>query len=71
MSKNGGIVKWVSRLIGYGYVNPDEGGKDESPPQSINNDGGLAKPLEEDAAVSTLPDQEREPQARNNAPDTE
>jgi hypothetical protein len=71
MSKKSGIVKWISRLIGYGYVNPDDGGKDESPPPSINNGGGLGKSPEEDAAESTPLNQGKEPQAGNAVPDAE
>ena len=71
MSKKSGILKWISRLIGYDYVNPDDGGKGDSLPQSRNNDGGHNKPLEEDIPESPPLDHDKDPRTRKATSDAE
>ena len=71
MSKKSGILKWFSRLKGYGFVNPDDDDKGGYPPQSDIDDGGRGKSLETNAANSSPLDQEKEPQARNVTRDAE
>ena len=71
MSKKSGILKWFSRLTGYGYINPDDDDKGGAQPQPVTDDDGRGKYFEANAAESSPRDQDKEPQAKNANRDAE
>ena len=65
MSKGTGIVKWFSRLKGYGFINPDDGGDEVFVHYSAIDGEGYRNLHEGDNVDFELVDQGKGPQARN------
>jgi len=60
-----GIVKWFSRLKGYGFINPDDGGQEVFVHYSAIDGDGYRNLYEGDRVEFDLVDQGRGPQAQN------
>ena len=60
-----GIVKWFSRLKGYGFINPDDGGQEVFVHYSAIDGDGYRNLYEGDRVEFDLVDHGRGPQAQN------
>lgn len=68
MFRETGIVKWFSRLKGYGFINPDQGGKEVFVHFSAIQGDGYRNLFEGDKVEYELIDQGKGPQAKNVEP---
>lgn len=68
MFRETGIVKWFSRLKGYGFINPDQGGKEVFVHFSAIQGDGYRNLFEGDKVEYDLIDQGKGPQAKNVEP---
>lgn len=68
MSKVTGIVKWFSRLKGYGFINPDDGTQEVFVHYSAIQGEGYRNLYEGDKVEYNLVDQGKGPQAQNVIP---
>lgn len=64
MSKQTGLVKWFSRLKGYGFINPDDGGQEVFVHYSAIEGDGYRNLYEGDRVDFELVDKGRGPQAQ-------
>lgn len=64
MSKEQGIVKWFSRLKGYGFIEPDEGGQEVFVHYSAIEGEGYRNLTEGDRVQYEVIDNGKGPQAR-------
>lgn len=64
MFKVTGIVKWFSRLKGYGFINPDDGGQEVFVHYSAIQGDGYRNLYEGDRVEFSLVDQGKGPQAQ-------
>lgn len=65
MSKLTGIVKWFSRLKGYGFINPDDGTQEVFVHYSAIEGEGYRNLYEGDRVEYDLIDRGRGPQAQH------
>ncbi|MCC6607041.1 MAG: cold shock domain-containing protein [Anaerolineae bacterium] len=65
MSKRTGMVKWFSRLKGYGFINPDDGGQEVFVHYSAIEGDGYRNLYEGDKVDFELVDKGRGPQAQS------
>ncbi len=65
MFRETGIVKWFSRLKGYGFINPDQGGKEVFVHFSAIQGDGYRNLFEGDKVEYELIDRGKGPQAQN------
>lgn len=65
MDKGSGIVKWFSRLKGYGFIKPDDGTQEVFVHYSAINGEGYRNLYEGDKVEFDLIDQGKGPQAKN------
>ncbi|NJN53729.1 MAG: cold shock domain-containing protein [Anaerolineae bacterium] len=65
MSKLTGIVKWFSRLKGYGFINPDDGTQEVFVHYSAIEGEGYRNLYEGDRVEFDLVDRGRGPQAQH------
>jgi CspA family cold shock protein len=65
MSRETGIVKWFSRLKGYGFIRPDTGGQEVFVHYSAIDGEGYRNLYEGDRVEYDVIDRGRGPQARN------
>lgn len=65
MKRLTGIVKWFSRLKGYGFINPDNGEREVFVHYSAIEGEGYRNLYEGDRVEYDLVDYGRGPQARN------
>jgi CspA family cold shock protein len=65
MAKATGVVKWFSRLKGYGFINLDSDDKEVFVHYSAINGDGYRNLFEGDKVEFDLVDQGRGPQAQN------
>jgi cold shock protein len=65
MSKETGVVKWFSRLKGYGFIEPDDGEQEVFVHYSAINGEGYRNLYEGDRVEFDLVDQGKGPQAQN------
>ena len=65
MFRASGIVKWFSRLKGYGFINPDEGGQEVFVHYSSIDGDGYKNLYEGDKVEYDLIDQGKGPQAKH------
>jgi cold shock protein len=65
MRRQTGIVKWFSRLKGYGFINPDEGEKEVFVHYSAIEGEGYRNLFEGDKVEYDLVDVGKGPQAQN------
>ena len=65
MPRETGIVKWFSRLKGYGFIKPDEGEQEVFVHYSAIDGEGYRNLYEGDRVEYDLVDQGKGPQARN------
>ena len=65
MSKRTGMVKWFSRLKGYGFINPDDGGQEVFVHYSAIEGDGYRNLYEGDRVDFELVDKGRGPQAQS------
>ncbi|HEX6386350.1 MAG TPA: cold shock domain-containing protein [Anaerolineae bacterium] len=63
--KSTGVVKWFSRLKGYGFINPDDGGQEVFVHYSAIDGEGYRNLYEGDKVEFDLVDRGRGPQAQN------
>ncbi len=63
MSKYTGVVKWFSRLKGYGFILPDDGGQEVFVHYSAIDGDGYRNLYEGDRVEFDLVDQGKGPQA--------
>ena len=68
MFRVSGIVKWFSRLKGYGFINPDEGGQEVFVHYSSIDGDGYRNLYEGDKVEYDLIDQCKGPQAKHVKP---
>lgn len=68
MFRETGIVKWFSRLKGYGFINPDQGGKEVFVHYSAIRGDGYRNLFEGDKVEYDTVDQGKGPQAQNVEP---
>lgn len=68
MFRESGIVKWFSRLKGYGFINPDEGGQEVFVHYSSIRGDGYRNLYEGDQVEYDRIDQGKGPQAKNVMP---
>lgn len=68
MFRETGIVKWFSRLKGYGFINPDQGGKEVFVHYSAIRGDGYRNLFEGDKVEYELIDRGKGPQAQNVQP---
>lgn len=59
-----GVVKWFSRLKGYGFINPDDGGQEVFVHYSAIDGEGYRNLYEGDKVEFELVDRGRGPQAQ-------
>ncbi len=69
MFRETGVVKWFSRLKGYGFINPDQGGKEVFVHYSAIRGDGYRNLFEGDKVEYELIDRGKGPQAQNVEPD--
>lgn len=65
MGRKTGVVKWFSRLKGYGFIKPDEGSREIFVHYSAIDGEGYRNLLEGDRVEFDVIDQGKGPQARN------
>jgi cold shock protein len=65
MDKGSGIVKWFSRLKGYGFIQPDDGDQEVFVHYSSIDGDGYRNLYEGDKVEYELTDQGKGPQAKN------
>ena len=65
MTKVSGVVKWFSRLKGYGFINPDGGGQEVFVHYSAIEGEGYRNLYEGDVVEFDLVDVGKGPQAQN------
>ncbi len=65
MGRKTGIVKWFSRLKGYGFINPDGGGQEIFVHYSAIKGEGYRNLFEGDKVEFDLIDMGKGPQAQN------
>ena len=65
MSKRTGIVKWFSRVKGYGFIDPDDGGQEVFVHYSAIEGEGYRNLYEGDKVEYKLVDRGRGPQAQD------
>ena len=65
MSKMSGVVKWFSRLKGYGFINPDNGDQEVFVHYSAIDGEGYRNLYEGDQVEFELVDRGKGPQAQN------
>ena len=65
MNKNSGTVKWFSRLKGYGFILPDDGGQEVFVHYSAIDGEGYRNLYEGDRVEFDLVDLGKGPQARS------
>jgi CspA family cold shock protein len=65
MSKMQGVVKWFSRLKGYGFINPDDGEQEVFVHYSAIDGEGYRNLYEGDRVEFDLVDKGKGPQAQN------
>jgi len=65
MYRETGIVKWFSRLKGYGFINPDQGEKEVFVHYSAIRGDGYRNLFEGDKVEYELIDRGKGPQAQN------
>jgi cold shock protein len=65
MSRETGSVKWFSRLKGYGFINPDQGGQEVFVHYSAIRGEGYRNLFEGDKVEYDKIDQGKGPQAQN------
>ncbi len=63
--RKGGIVKWFNRVKGYGFIKPDDGGRDVFVHYSAIDGEGYRNLYEGDVVSFEEVDQGKGPQARN------
>jgi CspA family cold shock protein len=68
MFRETGIVKWFSRLKGYGFINPDHGGQEVFVHYSAILGDGYRNLYEGDKVEYELIDRGKGPQAQNVEP---
>jgi CspA family cold shock protein len=68
MFRETGIVKWFSRLKGYGFINPDDGDKEVFVHYSAIRGDGYKNLFEGDKVEYDLIDRGKGPQAQNVEP---
>ena len=68
MRRQSGIVKWFSRLKGYGFINPDEGENEVFVHYSAIEGEGYRNVFEGDKVEFDLVDMGKGPQAQNVTP---
>jgi CspA family cold shock protein len=68
MRRQSGIVKWFSRLKGYGFINPDEGDNEVFVHYSAIEGEGYRNLFEGDKVEFDLVDVGKGPQAQNVTP---
>ncbi len=64
MDKATGVVKWFSRLKGYGFINPDDGGQEIFVHYSAIQGEGYRNLYEGDRVEFSLIDNGKGPQAQ-------
>ena len=64
MDKATGVVKWFSRLKGYGFINPDDGGQEIFVHYSAIQGEGYRNLYEGDRVEFNLIDNGKGPQAQ-------
>ena len=64
MDKATGVVKWFSRLKGYGFINPDDGGQEIFVHYSAIQGEGYRNLYEGDRVEFDLVDSGKGPQAQ-------
>lgn len=64
MSKETGVVKWFSRLKGYGFINPDDGGQEVFVHYSAIEGDGYRNLYEGDRVEFEMADLGKGPQAK-------
>lgn len=65
MYRETGVVKWFSRMKGYGFINPDQGGKEVFVHYSAIRGDGYRNLFEGDKVEYELIDRGKGPQAQN------
>lgn len=65
MGKNSGVVKWFSRLKGYGFIDPDEGEQEVFVHYSAIDGEGYRNLYEGDRVEFELIDRGKGPQAQH------
>ena len=65
MGKQTGVVKWFSRLKGYGFINPDDGGQEVFVHYSAILGEGYRNLYEGDRVEFELVDKGKGPQAQH------
>ena len=65
MDKGSGIVKWFSRLKGYGFIKPDDGSQEVFVHYSSIEGEGYRNLYEGDKVDFDMVDQGKGPQAKN------
>jgi cold shock protein len=65
MFRETGSVKWFSRLKGYGFINPDQGGQEVFVHYSAIRGDGYRNLFEGDRVEYDKVDQGKGPQAQN------
>lgn len=68
MLRETGSVKWFSRLKGYGFINPDQGGQEVFVHYSAIRGEGYRNLFEGDKVEYDKIDQGKGPQAQNVVP---
>jgi cold shock protein len=68
MSKSTGVVKWFSRLKGYGFIDPDDGGVEVFVHYSAIDGDGYRNLYEGDRVEFELVDLGKGPQAQHVLP---